>query len=79
MVTRNIEKNTASQVNSDKIGVLVHQGGTPDPVECTVSYSVDGVTFTQHPTVLTDENNVICNIPRYIYLKFSQDVTITEE
>lgn len=51
----------------------------PDPVECTVSYSTDGVSFTEHPTVLTDDNNVICNIPRYVYLKFSQDVEITEE
>lgn len=51
----------------------------PDPVKCTVSYSTDGETFTEHPTVLTDDNNVICNIPRYVYLKFSQDVEITEE
>lgn len=51
----------------------------PDPVNCTVSYSVDGTTWTEHPTVLTDENNVICNIPKYVYLKFSQDVVITVE
>lgn len=51
----------------------------PIPVNCVVSYSVDGKTFTDHPTALTDDNNVICNIPRYMYLKFSQDVTITEE
>lgn len=51
------------------------------PVEpnCTVSYSVDGETWTEHPTALTDMNNVINNIPRYMYLKFSQDVIITEE
>ena len=75
MVTRNINANTATQVNADKIGVLVI-GDTPS---CTVSYSVDGNTWTQHPTILTDSNNVISNIPRYMYLKFSQDVVITVE
>ena len=75
MVTKNIIKDTATQVNADKIGVLV----IGDAPSCTVSYSVDGNTWTDHPTVLTDSNNVISNIPRYMYLKFSQDVVITEE
>ena len=47
--------------------------------DCAVSYSVDGKVFTDVDTVLTDDNNVIANIPRYMYLKFSQDVAITEE
>ena len=47
--------------------------------DCVVSYSVDGKVFTDVDTVLTDDNNVIANIPRYMYLKFSQDVAITEE
>lgn len=47
--------------------------------DTTVSYSVTGQGWTDHSTTLTDENNVICNIPRYMYLKFSQDVEITEE
>lgn len=50
-----------------------------DEVNCTVSYSIDGKTWTNYPDNLTDDNNVICNIPRYMYLKFSQDVEITEE
>lgn len=75
MVTRNIEANKATQINSDKVGVLVKGSD----INCTVSYSVDGNTWTQHPTTLTDSNNVISNIPRYMYLKFSQDVVITEE
>lgn len=50
-----------------------------DSVSCTVSYSVDGQTFTEVEDVMTDDNNIICNIPRYMYLKFSQDVEITEE
>lgn len=50
-----------------------------DPIECYVSYSVDGETWTQWPEPLTDDNNVISNIPRYMYLQFSQDVVITEE
>ena len=75
MVTRNIEANKPTQINSDKVGVLV----TGSEINCTVSYSVDGNTWTQHPTTLTDSNNVISNIPRYMYLKFSQDVVITEE
>lgn len=51
----------------------------PDPVDCTLSYSVDGSTWTEWPEDMTDDNNVISNIPRYMYLKFSQDVVITEE
>lgn len=47
--------------------------------DCVVSYSVDGKVFTDVDTVLTEDNNVIANIPRYVYLKFSQDVVITEE
>ena len=47
--------------------------------DCVVSYSVDGKVFTDVDTVLTEDNNVIANIPRYMYLKFSQDVAITEE
>lgn len=75
MVTRNIEANKPTQINSEKVGVLVKGS----EINCTVSYSVDGNTWTQHPTTLTDSNNVISNIPRYMYLKFSQDVVITEE
>ena len=54
-------------------------GGETDPVDCTLSYSVDGETWTEWSENMTDENNVISNIPRYMYLKFSQDVVITEE
>lgn len=50
-----------------------------DPINCKVEYSVDGETWTAWPDNLTDENNVIANIPRYMYLKFGQDVEITEE
>lgn len=49
------------------------------PVDCKLSYSVDGKTWTDWPENITDDNNVISNIPRYMYLKFSQDVVITEE
>lgn len=51
----------------------------PGEINCVVSYSIKGDSFTDVDTVLTDENNVICNIPRYVYLKFTQDVDITEE
>lgn len=53
----------------------------PDEPNCVVSYSITGEddTWTDVDTTLTDLNNVIANIPRYIYLKFSQDVIITEE
>lgn len=78
MVTKNIKANTATQVNSNLIGVRILPG-EGEGVNCVVSYSVDGETWTDHPTVLTDDNNVIANIPRYMYLKFSQDVAITEE
>ena len=78
MVTRNIAKDTAAQVNSNLIGVKVLPG-EGEGVNCVVSYSVDSETWTEHPTTLTDDNNVISNIPRYMYLKFSQDVVITVE
>ena len=78
MVTKYIPKDTATQVNSNLIGVKVLPGDG-ESANCTVSYSVDGKVFTDVDTVLTDDNNVIANIPRYVYLKFSQDVVITEE
>ena len=78
MVTRNIAKNTATQVNSNLIGVKVIPGDG-ESANCVVSYSVDGATWTDVDPVLTDDNNVIGNIPRYVYLKFSQDVVITVE
>ena len=78
MVTRNIKANTATQVNANLIGVKVLPGDG-EGINCVVSYSVDGKVFTDVDTVLTDDNNVIANIPRYMYLKFSQDVAITEE
>ena len=55
------------------------QPAEPIPVDCSVSYSVDGKTWTNWTDNLTDENNVIANVPRYMYLKFGQDVEITEE
>ena len=78
MVTKYIKADEPTQVNSNLIGVkVVH---TEDVnINCTVSYSVDGETWTDVPTVLTEDNNVIGNIPRYIYLLFSQDVIITVE
>lgn len=78
MVTRNIKANTATQVNANLIGVKVLPG-EGEGINCVVSYSVDGEVFTSVDPVLTDDNNVIANIPRYVYLKFSQDVVITVE
>lgn len=78
MMTKNIAKNTATQVNSNLIGVKVLPG-EGETANCVVSYSVDGEVFTDVDTALTEENNVINNIPRYVYLKFSQDVVITVE
>ena len=78
MVTRNITKDTATQVNANLIGVKVLPG-EGEGINCVVSYSIDGEVFTDVDPVLTDSNNVIANIPRYVYLKFSQDVVITVE
>ena len=78
MVTKYIPKDTATQVNANLIGVKVLPGDG-EGINCVVSYSVDGKVFTDVDTVLTEDNNVIANIPRYMYLKFSQDVAITEE
>ena len=78
MVTKNIKANTATQVNANLIGVKVLPGDG-EGINCVVSYSVDGNTWTDWPENMTDDNNVISNIPRYMYLKFSQDVVITVE
>lgn len=78
MVTRNIKADEPTQVNSNLIGVKVLPGDG-EGINCVVSYSVDGKVFTNVDPVLTDDNNVIANIPRYVYLKFSQDVVITVE
>lgn len=67
----NYNRMTVSSVQS-------HQEQNAYP-SCQVEYSVDGQTWTAYPDYLTDYNNVICNIPRYMYLRFSQDVLITEE
>jgi hypothetical protein len=53
--------------------------GYEEEINCSVEYSVDGENWTAWPENLTDDNNVIANIPRYMYLKFSQDVELTEE
>ena len=78
MVTKYIPLDTPEQVNANLIGVKVLPGDG-EGINCVVSYSVDGKVFTDVDTVLTEDNNVIANIPRYVYLKFSQDVVITEE
>lgn len=63
---------------TDVSKVEVNPGYT-ESVDCSVEYSVDGETWTAWEKNLTDDNNVIANIPRYMYLKFGQDVEITEE
>ena len=78
MVTKYIPLDTPTQVNANLIGVKVLPGDG-EGINCVVSYSVDGKVFTDVDTVLTEDNNVIANIPRYVYLKFSQDVVITVE
>lgn len=61
--------------NKTAVSEVIREG----EIGCQVSYSIKGDSFTDVDPVLTEENNVICNIPRYVYLKFSQDVYITEE
>ena len=78
MVTKYIPLDTPTQVNANLIGVKVLPGDG-EGIDCVVSYSVDGKVFTDVDPVLTEDNNVIANIPKYVYLKFSQDVAITEE
>ena len=78
MVTKYIPLDTPEQVNANLIGVKVLPGDG-EGINCVVSYSVDGEVFTDVDPVLTEDNNVIANIPRYVYLKFSQDVVITVE
>ena len=78
MVTKYIPLDTPEQVNANLIGVKVLPGDG-EGINCVVSYSVDGKVFTDVDPALTDHTNVIANIPRYVYLKFSQHVLITVE
>ena len=78
MVTKYIPLDTPEQVNANLIGVKVLPGDG-EGINCVVSYSVDGKVFTDVDPVLTEDNNVIAYLPRYVYLKFSQDVVITVE
>ena len=55
------------------------QGTENENLDCKVEYSIDGKTFTGAGDNLTDVNNVIANVPRYVYLRFGQEVEITEE
>ena len=78
MVTKYVKAYEPTQVNSNLIGVkVVPREG--EPVNCILGYSVDGENWTQVATVLTEDNNVIGNIPRYMYLIFTQDVVIAVE
>lgn len=65
--------------NDTEFNVMTITSTEPDAVSCTVSYSIDGKIFTELEDTLIDNNNVIANVPRYVYLQFSQDVEITEE
>jgi len=64
-ITFNLQEVTASED---------HEGA----INSTLSYSVSAENWTSHATALTDRNNVICNCPRYMYLKLNQDCVITE-
>lgn len=75
MITRNITANTPTQVKSAIIGVEI----AGETYNCEVSFSVEGTEFTKIGENLNEKNNVICNIPKSVYLKFSQDVIICEE
>lgn len=72
-MTKILKAGETFQPNADKIGVQI----TDDTPNCTVNYSIDGVSFTPHSTVLTEKNNVITSIPSGLYLQFTQDVIIT--
>lgn len=67
MYTKEFQANKAFQPDSDKIAVIFDsvEGGV------TLQYSTDGVTFTNWATSISEQNNVICNIPRGLYLKFN--------
>ena len=65
-----------NEYNQQTVDSLIYEAGT---VDCTVEYSVTGDTWNQVGSNMTDVNNVIANVPKYVYLRFSQDVEITEE
>ena len=77
-----VSNNVGTEAYTSRVTMVfkkeVDPGYTED-IDCKVEYSVDGETWTACEENLTDDNNVIANIPRYMYLKFGQDVEITEE
>lgn len=69
-MTREIKANTAFQANTNSVGLQC-----ASPAELHIS--VDGVTFIKKDDI-TENVNVICNIPRYLYLKCTADCVVTE-
>lgn len=74
---KSIAANVAFQANSDKIGIeIVPAEG--ESINATLYYSVDGSNWTSWSEALTDKNNVVCNSPKFMFLKLSQACIITE-
>lgn len=71
MVTKNIAANEQFQPNVENFGLRVLS--TP----ATLSYSVDGETWTDYEDEIADENNVIANSAVGMYFKVSVDAVIT--
>ena len=69
---KHIEAGKAFQVAGDKIAVQLASYPT------TLHYTVDAAQgWTDWPEQITEQNVVINNIPRGLFLKFDVDVTIT--
>lgn len=73
MYSKEFKANIPFQTSNNEIAVLFT---TPGAV--TLQYSVDGVTWTDWSTTLSDANCVIANIPNGLYLKFSSDGKYTD-
>lgn len=69
-MTREIKANEAFVTNTDSVGLQCTA-----PAELHIS--VDGVTFIKKDDI-TENVNVICNIPKYLYLKCTADCVVTE-
>lgn len=67
-----IDANTPFQTPNDKIALQI------STVPATLSYSVDNTVYTAWKDQITENNTVITNIPRGLYMKLDAPCVITD-
>lgn len=74
-MTKELTANTPFQVTGNEVGIMNNSTTTT----AHLFYSVDGTNWTQYTDDITDKNTVVCDVPKYLYLKVDVDTIITTE